>query len=196
MLFEQAGEYILFKLRNDLPKRLTYHNIDHTMDVYNAAATIGKQENINDMEMKLLLTAALYHDSGYLVRDKGHEEESCFIVSEILPLYNYNIEEIELICGMIIATKVPQTPKNHLERILADADLDYLGRDDFFTIGHLLYKEISHSGIICNEDDWNQSQILFIESHRYFTGTAINLRETKKQANMNKIKALINSDLK
>jgi predicted metal-dependent HD superfamily phosphohydrolase len=196
MLFEQAGEYILFKLRNELPKRLTYHNIDHTMDVYNAAAVIGKQENINDREMKLLLTAALYHDSGYLVRDKGHEEESCCIARDALPSYNYDADGIELICGMIIATKVPQMPKNHLEKILADADLDYLGRDDFFSIGHLLYAEISNSGIVCNEDDWNQSQVSFIERHRYFTGTAINLRETKKQANMNTIKALINSDLR
>jgi HD superfamily phosphodiesterase len=166
------------------------------MDVYNAAAAIGKQENINASEMKLLLTAALYHDCGYLVRDKGHEEESCYIVREVLPSYNYNTDEIELICGMIIATKVPQTPQNHLEKILADADLDYLGRDDFFSIGHLLYAEISNSGVVCNEDVWNQSQVLFIESHRYFTETAINLRETKKQANMEKIKALINSDLK
>jgi HD superfamily phosphodiesterase len=196
MLFEEAGEYILFKLRNELPKRLTYHNVDHTMDVYTAAAAIGKVENINTWEMKLLLTAALYHDCGYLVRDKGHEEESCGIARDVLPSYSYNSNEIELVCGMITATKVPQTPKNLLEKILADADLDYLGRDDFFVIAHLLYTEISNSGIVHNEDSWNQSQVLFIKSHQYFTETAANLREAKKQENMNTIKARINFNLK
>lgn len=192
MLFEKAGGYILDKLRNELPIRLTYHNIDHTMDVHNAAKFIGQQENIDTEDMKLLLTAALYHDSGYLIKDKGHEEESCRIAKEVLSLYYYSLKEIELICGMIIATKVPQAPKNLLEKILADADLDYLGRDDFFTKGYQLFTEHSNSGTICSEDEWNQSQVLFIKSHYYFTETAINLREQKKQANMNKIKALIN----
>jgi uncharacterized protein len=196
MLFEEAGKYILNKLNDELPGRLTYHNADHTMDVYFAAGFIGEQENIDDMEMKLLLTAALYHDSGFLVKDKGHEEESCRIAKEVLPSYQYNAEEIELICGMIMATQVPQAPKNLLEKILADADLDYLGRDDFFSIGKQLFIENANSGIICNEDEWNQSQVLFIKSHHYFTETAINLRETKKQANMNKVKALINSNSK
>jgi uncharacterized protein len=148
MLFEKAGEYILDKLRNELPVRLTYHNVDHTVDVHDAAKFIGQQENIDTEDMKLLLTAALYHDSGYLIKDKGHEEESCRIAKEALSLHHYNLNEIELICGMIIATKVPQAPKNLLEKILADADLDYLGRDDFFTKGYQLFTENSNSGTI------------------------------------------------
>src|SRR4051794_28119499 len=122
MLFEEAGKYILGKLNDHLPERLTYHNADHTTDVYFAAQFLGQQENIKAEEMKLLLTAALYHDSGYLVKDKGHEEESCIIAKDTLPVYNYQGEHIELICGMIMATRVPQTPKNLLEKILADAD--------------------------------------------------------------------------
>ena len=32
------------------------------------------------------------------------------------------------------ATKIPQTPLTKLEEIICDADLDYLGREDFFEI--------------------------------------------------------------
>jgi HD superfamily phosphodiesterase len=195
MLFEQAGKYILSKLIDELPMRLTYHNADHTMDVYFAAGFIGQLENIDGEEMKLLLTAALYHDSGFLIKNIGHEEESCRIAMEVLPSYHYSEKGIELICGMIIATKLPQAPKSLLEKILADADLDYLGRDDFFKVGQQLFIENSNSGVICNEDEWNRSQLSFIKNHHYFTETAINLRETKKQVNMNKIKAL-NADWK
>jgi len=196
MLFEEAGKHILGKLSDQLPVRLTYHNADHTMDVYFAAQFIGHHENIKAEEMKLLLTAALYHDSGFLVRDKGHEEESCLIAKNTLPAYNYRVEEIELICGMINATKVPQSPKNLLEKILADADLDYLGRDDFFTIGRQLFIENINSGIICDEHEWNKIQVLFIKNHNYFTETALHLRTAKKHDNMHKIQALINSNLK
>ena len=90
---------------------------------------------------------------------------------------------------MIRATRIPQSPKTQSEQILADADLNYLGRDDFFAISHKLYLELLHLGIVSDETEWDTIQIGFIESHRYFTKTAINLREDKKQSNLEKIKA-------
>jgi hypothetical protein len=90
---------------------------------------------------------------------------------------------------MIMATKIPQTPNNHLEQILADADLDYLGRDDFFTIGNKLYDELAMFGIITNERDWNLLQERFLESHNYHTATAISSRNAKKQQNLDIIKS-------
>ncbi|MDA0973125.1 MAG: hypothetical protein O2867_05255 [Bacteroidetes bacterium] len=41
-----------------------------------------------------------------------------------------------------MATKVPQEPKDHLARILCDADLDYLGGDDYDEIAGGLYQEL------------------------------------------------------
>lgn len=191
MQFEQAASFILNKLRNQLPAHLTYHSIEHVEDVYQAAQNIGRLEGISNDEMNLLLTAALFHDTGYLVKGKGHEEESCRIVREYLPAYSYTADEIEQVCAMIMATRIPQTPQSHLGQILADADLDYLGRDDFFTISHKLYKELLSSGLVNNECGWNNLQIDFMQKHRYFTKTALNLRETKKQSNIQHIKTLI-----
>ena len=138
----------------------------------------------------------MFHDSGYLIRAKGHELESCRIAKSALPDFGYNNEDIEQICGLIMATRLPQTPKNHLHEILADADLDYLGRDDFFEISELLYQENYFSGLLNNLEEWDQSQIAFIEKHKYFTKTAFNLREPLKKLNLQKIKARLNVDLK
>jgi uncharacterized protein len=189
MQFNEAGRYILNKLANELPQKFTYHNIEHTRDVYRAAERIAKQEGINDTDTRLLLTAAWYHDTGYLNGTIGHEEESCRIASSVLPGYGYTADEISLICGMIRATKVPQLPKTLLESILADADLDYLGRDDFFITGKRLFDEFILEGSIGNENSWNELQLKFMENHQYFTKTAINLRQAKKMANMVQIKA-------
>ncbi len=82
MLFEQAGNFILDRLENELRPDLYYHNAAHTRDVYCAAERIGKGENITDYDMKLLLTAACYHDSGYLRTAKGHVTESCAIAQK------------------------------------------------------------------------------------------------------------------
>ena len=191
MRFEQAGDYIINELKKELPDDLIYHNIEHTCDVYLAAENIGRQENISADDMTLLLTAALYHDSGFLVRATGHEEESCRIAEIMLPVFDYTEHQVNIICGMIRATRVPQSPKTLLERILVDADLDYLGRDDFFEIGHRLYNELSLTGALGSETDWNTMQLDFIENHAYFTQSAINLRQAKKEANIAAIRALL-----
>ena len=187
MLLEQAGEFILNKIGNELPGNYYYHNADHTRDVHAATESIAIAEGIKGEELTLLLTAAYYHDSGYLRTLNEHEAESCRIAIEYLPGFGYSPEQIEKICGMIKATRIPQTPHNKLEEILADADLDYLGRDDFFDIGDKFY----HERGLSDRDAWNAIQVKFLEEHHYFTQTALNLRNAKKQENLAKVKALI-----
>ena len=193
MQFKKAGKYIINKLSKELPRHLSYHSVDHIQDVYTAAEQIGKQEGITETDMKLLLTAAWYHDSGFLKGAKEHEDESCRIVQATLPGYGYTPSQIEKICGMIMATKIPQSPKNHLEEILADADLDYLGREDFFTIGDKLYNELCVFGFINTEAEWNQLQVKFLERHHYFTKSALALRQQKKEEHLKQVKNKLNN---
>lgn len=191
MQFKKAGTFIIGKLSRELPKHLSYHSVDHIQDVYTAAEKIGKAEEVSSQDMKLLLTAAWYHDAGFLNGAKNHEEESCRIAQKALPDFGYNENDIKSICGMIMATKIPQSPQNHLEEILADADLDYLGRDDFFIIGDKLFTELSVFGFLDNEDDWNRLQVRFLESHHYFTKTALATRQTQKEQHLKQIKSKI-----
>lgn len=188
MNFEGACNYIINLQSSDLSKDLYYHNIDHVNDVYQAALAIARNENINPHELQLLLTAACYHDVGFLKVIEGHEIESCKIASETLPLYGYSIEDIKSINSMIMATKIPQSPRNLLEEILADADLDYLGRDDFFAIGKKLFQELSHQKRVHTEEEWNIIQCAFLTKHHYFTKTAKQMRQSKKDENLQIIK--------
>lgn len=189
MKYKQAGQFIINKLNKELPKHLSYHSVEHIKDVHDAADKLCQAEGIPDYERKLVLTAAWYHDAGFLKGAKDHEEESCRIAQEALLNFGYKPEEIERICGMIMATKIPQTPHNHLEEILADADLDYLGREDFFTIGNKLFTELSVFGFLNTEEEWNKLQVRFLESHHFFTPTALAWRKESKQEHLNQIKA-------
>ncbi len=189
MRFEEAVSDIFDQLTRQLPKRLTYHSIHHIKDVYQTAKGIADLERLTESETKLLLTAASYHDAGFLKHPQGHEEESCRMAIAALPVYGYSIDDIEQICGMIMATRIPQTPHNLPEKILADADLDYLGRDDFFSIGDRLFAELKTAGAINTEQEWNQMQVKFMEAHQYFTATSKRLRNAKKEANLALVKA-------
>ncbi len=191
MQFERVKKFILDKLKKELTKNLTYHSLGHIKDVYKAAENLSHQEGISEEDKLLLLTAVLFHDSGFLISQKEHERLSCELARKYLPDFDYKSEEIERICGMIMATQIPQSPTNQLEQIICDADLDYLGRDDFFTIGDKLFDELVMYGIIDNENEWNKLQVRFLEKHRYFTSSAIRLRKAKKIENLAIVKSKI-----
>lgn len=192
MQFDKVKKFILAKLKKELPKNLTYHSLGHIKDVYKAAEQFAEYEKVDGEELTLLLTAVLFHDSGFLIQQKEHEKLGCDIARQYLPEYDYSPEQIERICGMIMATRIPQTPHNKLEKIICDADLDYLGRDDFFKIGNYLFDELCMYGIINTENEWNKLQVKFLESHRYFTPSAKKLRKAKKEEHL----ALIRSRIK
>lgn len=180
MQFQQAKSYINARLRKELPRHLTYHSVAHVRDVYKAAERLAKAEGVKGEDLTLLLTAVLFHDAGFIFQSKDHEKIGCDIVREDLPRFEYTPEQIERICGMIMATRIPQTPHNLLEQIIADADLDYLGRNDFWTIGNTLFEELQMYGIIQTEEQWNALQVKFLEQHHYFTETALQTRKPKK----------------
>src|SRR5436190_6809355 len=187
-LFTSIKQPILSRLENELDPRLGYHNISHTLDVLKQAEVLAKQENItNKHDLLLLKTAAVFHDSGFLFVYKGHEEKGCELASESLKNV-FSKEDIKKVCGMIMATKIPQSPNTLLEQIICDADLDYLGRNDFEPISRNLYKEFIIFKIIPEDIIWDHIQIKFFESHHYFTGTSISKRNEKKLKHLNILK--------
>lgn len=191
MDLKAAEDFILQKLSNELSSNLHYHSKNHVLDVLQAALMYANREGISDYDKDLLKTAVLFHDSGFTVQTKDHEDIGCDIVRKNLPSFGYTNKDIESICGMIMATKIPQTPHNLLEQIICDADLDYLGRDDFWEIGNNLFKELSVYGILSDEKDWNRLQLKFLTNHSFFTSSAIELRKPKKDENTEKIREIV-----
>lgn len=185
--------YIFDKLKKNLPGHLQYHTLVHTLDVYKSAQFIAQQEGLSLQELKLLLVAVAWHDAGYLVQQKNHENISCNMVKESLPQFGYNQPDIDQICAIIMSTKLPQTAVTLPQMIIADADLDYLGRDDFFVTGRGLYHEMKFAGAVQNEYDWDVIQIKFLEEHMYFTPTNIALRNAKKAENLKILKDKVNN---
>jgi hypothetical protein len=118
----------------------------------------------------------------------------CEIVREKLPNYGFTDEQINTICRLILATKVPPHPNDLLEEIICDSDLDYLGRIDFIPVSNMLYKELKERNMIGSLNDWNKMQIKFISNHQYFTETARGLREVNKQQQIERLEQIIIHD--
>ena len=181
--FEKAKQYALRRLEKELPPGFYYHSPEHTKsDVVPAAARLAAGEGIQGEDLTLLMTAAWFHDLGFIETRAGHEMVGVRFASEALPGFGYNPAQIQTIKGIILATIVPQNPLNHLEQIMADADLDVLGRSDFMQTNENLRRELAFFGKEFTDLEWFSGQLKFVETHHYFTGTARSLRnETKAQ---------------
>ncbi len=179
--FEGARFYALNQLEAELSPQLYYHSLIHTRDdVVPAVARIASGEHITGETLTLLLTAAYFHDIGFTQQRQEHEAIGARIAADMLPDFGYTAEQIALIQSMIMATHIPQLAATPLEQILADADLDVLGRDDFFSRNKALRDEVEAFAGKQADIAWYEGQIRFMRNHRYFTATARALRDTAK----------------
>ena len=180
-------EFVINLLKNNLPEKYYYHNPEHTIYVQEKAMEIGSHEKCTEEEMELMEIAALWHDTGYIKMYRQHEEQSCILARKYLPEYGLSSIDIEKICGMIMATKIPQTPKNKLEEIIADADLEYLGTETFEIKSEDLFHELQSLNPLLTKDKWDEMQISFLQKHHYFSRFCKENREPVKQDYLNKL---------
>ncbi len=184
MEYQKVYTFIIDKLEKELPSSLSYHSAQHTKDVVDAVQYICKSEKVTDDDTELLLTAALFHDAGFLKGYENHEASSCEIAREVLHSYQYDKEQIEKVCRLIMVTKLPQAPQNNLEEILCDADLFYLGSDTYAEKAEQLHNEFKEAGKLKEDTNWNKYQIDFLKKHRYFTLTGVKEKDKKKKENL------------
>lgn len=174
-------ELVTGLLSERLSPHLYYHNLDHTLYVAEKAVEIGANEGCPEEELELLEAAGLWHDTGFINTYVGHEEAGCLLMKEHLGAFGYSSDTMLRIAGMIMATKLPQSPGNKLECIVADADLEYLGTGEAASTAESLYRELAHIDPSLTQREWNRRQIAFLSKHRYFTSFCRENREPAKQ---------------
>jgi uncharacterized protein len=188
-IYQELHDDVFDILINNLPSYLTYHSPDHTALVIEKAEYISRQENVDGKDLYLVKTAALLHDIGFIRQSHNHEEIGCKIAREKLIRYSFSETEIEIICGMIMATKIPQHPQTLLEKIVADADLEYLGTELFYPISQNLYNEFRHYDPHLTIHHFNEIQVNFMRRHHYHTDYCLANREAGKQKHLEELLA-------
>ena len=184
MLFSEVSVLMMFKLENELSPKFTYHNAAHTSRVMEIARQLAEEEGLEEDDKTIVVTAGLFHDTGFLLGVNDHEEKSCILAREHLPSYEYSSQQVEEVCRLIMATKDPKIPKDKLEGIICDADLSYLGTESFQTLSAKLYKELKALHNIQAIENWPEKQSDFLRSHQYFTNSAKKHFRAKKEQNL------------
>ena len=190
--FFGAKEYAIQRLSQELNPNLTYHSLEHTRDdVVVSVEELAEWHHITGEDLLLLKTASYFHDIGFIYQRQDHEEVGIEIVSKVLPSFGYSRPQIDVIGGIIMATKMPQSPNNLLEAIMADADMNSLGQSDFFETGTQLRKELALFGAKMTDEAWYEFEIRFLSNHSYFTDGAKALYSVQKEHNLMQLKAIL-----
>jgi uncharacterized membrane-anchored protein YitT (DUF2179 family)/predicted metal-dependent HD superfamily phosphohydrolase len=189
MQLEKLQKDILEKLHNELPHSLSYHSAHHTEEVIKHAIELGRDENLSEEEMVLLQTAAVLHDTGFIEGNTDHETGSCKLARQILPAYSYTQKQIDAVCDLIMTTKLPQSPYDKTSAVLCDADLYYLGTNNYQLYSNRLFREMKHYSPDFTAEKWRQVEENFLDKHDYFTASAKNKLNAVKKVNIKKVKS-------
>lgn len=179
-----------------------YHNLDHTLSIVSKVKEIGEYYQLNKSELENLFFAGWLHDVGYwggVALD--HEKRGAEFAQEFLKKYEVPKARIDVICQAILATKVPQQPKNLMDCIICDADLYHLSSDQCYDQTLLLKKENEQlNGKPVELLDWLRNSEKFMEGHHYHTEYAVKFFRPGKIENLkflrSKIEELANAEMK
>ncbi len=186
----QQHVHSIFRLHES--EAFIYHNLHHTGKVVNAAMEIAKHYPLSEEDQFVLLSAAWFHDVGYFDDITNHEEKSAKQAQLFLQSEGVSQEIIDRVTNCILATKMPQQPKNLVEQILCDADLFHLGTEDFSKNNKKIREEckmLQHRYF--TKKDWSAKSIYFLKSHQYHTEYARKMLNSGKEKNKENLEAIV-----
>ncbi len=166
-----------------------FHNINHTREVVDAVNEIGVQSELTNEELEAAIAAAWLHDVGYLKGPMNHEEASVKIAGELFRKLSTPVGKINLINNAILATRIPQSPRSMVDKVLCDADLYHLSEKHYDSKGTLLRREwaaIKSKEI--TDEQWLKHNVEFMENHRYHTPYGQLILEEGKRKNVKRLK--------
>ena len=192
-IIQKARAHVEALIQAAKPQWVTYHNFEHAKAVAKASKAIGTACGLSAEELEEVILAAWFHDAGYVEAIEGHEERSIDIASAFLRETGYPPKRIAKVAGCIRATKMPQNPRNLMERVLCDADISHLASRDFLEVSELIRLEIEHRmGRKLSEAEWLTMNTVFVAGHQFHTDYARSKYAPQHAANLAALKERLN----
>lgn len=183
-LVKEAGKFVTRLLADKLVDSIVYHRIEHTEYVVARAEYIGLKSGLSEDEVNFVKLCAWFHDTGYVMDPKNHELESGKIAADFLASKDVDQETIDKVKTAIMATTMPQQPKDILAQVLCDADLMHLTEEDYFERTEKMRNEwVNLSGEKIGRRNFHKMSLNFFKKHQYHTAFGREELQPKKQKN-------------
>lgn len=182
---KQYVNYLLLPLEN-----YYYHQYEHSIDVMQRSVYLWEKEWVSEDEIELLAIASLFHDTGFIIQYDNNEYIGAKIAHNYLKTILFPEDKIKIIEELILSTNPNVEPKNKLEEIIKDADLDNLGRDDFFETAEKVKQELETiKNIKIKDPDWHHAALDVIGKNKFYTKTQNIERGAKRDENEKKLRS-------
>jgi len=183
-LVTEAKDYVTNLINTRLNTGCKFHTIKHTLRVLSNAELIASETDLTEDQINTVRISALFHDAGYVDDYVGHEAKSAEYAAAFLRSKSVDEENINLVVGAILATKIPQQPKNIIDKIVCDADLMHLASDDYFEQAELIRQEWTNMGRgKLDKYQFELNSLTFFREHRFKTEYGRTVLQAKKEEN-------------
>ncbi len=187
-ILESAEDFVTNFFEKHISNKYAFHDLQHTKNVVTSVNEICAEYELDNKEIEIMKLAAWFHDMGYDKGPSDHEERSVQYASQFLKEQNFPEEDIELINDCILATKYPQLPDTLMQKIVCDADLSHLGKDNYWDRCGKIRQELALvKDLIMNEQEWMDFELEFMKNHTFHTEIAQELYEKSKQKHIKQL---------
>lgn len=176
---------------------LIFHNLDHTRSVVKHTKEIASHYDLSEKDNFILVTAAWFHDTGYLFTEPSkHENVSCDVIKSFMKDFIAEEAIISEIIDCIMATKFPTSPRTLLQEIICDADTYQLGTKEFKESNKKVWEELRMRNGDIDLEKFNEGTIKFLEKHQYYTSYCKELLNEGKKKNLKKLRKKLKVEIK
>ncbi len=185
-ILENAKEYVLKTLNEQLPNGYLYHNYNHTQRVVKHVKELIDAEGIDGEAAEDLQLAAWFHDIGFVKSAEGHEQTGAEMAADFLRQKELPDERIARIRKCILATAFNTEPITLHEKIMVDADFSHFSSKNYDEVSSLLRQEWRITQDRSFSDvEWLEENIsMFNMHHRYHTPHAVQHWQPLKHQNL------------
>jgi predicted metal-dependent HD superfamily phosphohydrolase len=188
-LISKAEVFVTEFFKAHFGDQYVYHNLQHTQEVVAAALEIAETQELSAEDHKILVLAAWFHDTGYVIDKVDHEQKSCQVAKDFLLDQQTSDIDIEALCQLILSTKIGTQPVGILQEILCDADLSHIGSANYWDkSARLRHELLLTDGKMMTEVEWVNFELDFMQKHTFNTEIATGLYEKRKQKHIRTLK--------
>jgi predicted metal-dependent HD superfamily phosphohydrolase len=184
-IVEKAESFVLQLMNEKLNPNFLYHNFSHTQYVVNHIKEITEGENLSVEDTEIIVLAGWFHDTGYAIDIKKHEDHSISIAKKFLEAENYPDEKSQQIYHTILGTIHNQKPSNYFQQVICDADFSHLAASNYVEKAEILKAEFKLTcSLHFSQTEWIQENIAIFKNHKYYTKYANTEWVEKKNKNL------------
>jgi len=190
----KAKKYVEELLSPLKKKWYEFHNLDHTLSVFERASYLAQMEWLDEEIQEIIQLAALFHDTWFIKQYDNNEVIWAEIAEKWLKEQNFPEDKIDIIKQIILATILGSPTNTILEKIIKDSDMDNLWRDDCCKLEEALRNELKNIKNIKFTDKERYDRInSYIQPFKFFTETQKKERNEKLKENKKTLKTKMES---